>query len=213
VSFSHLTVEVSSRIRTAQAALSVARGLSAPDDRVVRGLIYVILFGAYEWLLKRSVSAVVSSVNSHAIARNQMLWGLLCMSMDAEIQSFRASPVRKVWAKAPALLRLVEDKSAATVSDVFPSDGSFMKPSQLQLIWALLELPGDPWPDSRLIGRITEIREARNDIAHGENPPEFYGSRITDGEMKARIDDMNWLFTHIITSLSKHFKSRTAFIR
>jgi len=87
-----------------------------------------------------------------------------------------------------------------------------MKPSQLKLIWSLFALPGDPWPTPRLIGRIYELVEARNNVSHGTEAPSERGGRISDTEMKDRIGDIEALCMHIVVSFSVHLSSRYGFI-
>ncbi len=81
-----------------------------------------------------------------------------------------------------------------------------MRISQLVLIWQMFSLRGDPWPDSRYIGRIHEVVEARNAVAHGNESAGERGRSISNSDMSNRINDIESICTHIVTT----FKSQLA---
>ena len=173
--------------------------LSADASRAIRGLIFVSLFGAYERTVAGCVSTAVAQANAYAIPHRQLKAGLLPLALHSDATSVRGVSEAKFWDRCREFFAKARSSEPAVLPDLFPKDGSFMRPTQLQLIWRVFDLPGDPWPDPRMIGRITELVDARNEIAHGSEPPSAVGGRYSTGDLDQRIRDVEVLCSHIIS--------------
>jgi len=212
--FSHVTSLVSHRVLEARGLHRTCGSPDLSDDikKSLRGHIYVTLYGIYEATVSRCVSTAVDVANQHAIPLVSLRHGPRLFALRPTLESYRDIGPDKTWERGLLLLDEITSTRAAKLENVFPADGSFMKPSQLQLIWGLFGLPGDPWPHPRLIGRIHELVEARNDVAHGTEAPSDRGGRISDAEMKDRIDDVEALCMHIVVTFSVHLCTRSGFL-
>ncbi|MFC1583488.1 MAE_28990/MAE_18760 family HEPN-like nuclease [Candidatus Neomarinimicrobiota bacterium] len=213
--FSHIKSIISKRIFEARALLKTC----ASDDvdnsakRAIRGHIYVTLYGMYECTVAHCVATAVDIANNHNIAHVSLKNGIHLFALQPHLNSYRDIGKDKTWARGLLLLEWVHSTDSANMENVFPSDGSFMRPSQLRLIWELFDLSGDPWPYPKLIGRIHELVESRNHIAHGTEAAGQRGGMISDGDMNDRINDIEALCIHIVETFSAELTSIAAFER
>ncbi len=62
-------------------------------------------------------------------------------------------------------------------------------------------------PESRLIGRIDELVENRNAIAHGRRTPEEVGGRYSTSEIEKRVDDIERITIYLVPEMETHYKA------
>lgn len=213
--YGYIVPEISLRIQEAREMLAAASDSHMTPDaqRCVRGMIYVSLFGTYEYVAHEVVKTAIAIANSESIKVGELTWGLVPFALHRDLSRFRDAGMARLWPSARNLVELPNGSDVAVCSDVFPSDGSYMKPSQLELIFSLFAIPVSPWPDMRFVGRVHEMRGARNDIAHGTSTAGDYGGRLSDSEMKDRIDDIEALCSHVVASFQSHISTRSQFMR
>ncbi len=89
---------------------------------------------------------------------------------------------------------------------VFPKDGSHYRVKQLETIWAVFGLTVPVVPEQRLIGRIEELVENRNAIAHGRRAAEEVGGRYSSLEIEKTIDDVEQISSYVVTQMEAHLK-------
>ena len=206
---------VSERIREARELRNAcaANGVSSDAKRAIRGHIYITLYGMYERAVADCVSTAIIVANSHAIPLSSLKNGIQLLAMHPDFASHRAIREERTWERGLQLLRKLYSTDAAQFESVFPADGSFMRPSQLRLLWDIFELPGDPWPDPRFMGRIIELVEARNDVAHGSEGAGQRGGRVSDRDMDDRITDIEALCVHFINSFAAQLTTPAGYVR
>lgn len=202
--YAHISSMVSHRVRETRELLNTCgmSGVTPDACRALRGHMYVSLYGMYEQAVAKCVDTAIKLVNKDAIAVSRLKDGLLLFALRDDLESYRDISQEKTWERGIRLLQKLASSDPAKLAGVFPADGSFMRPPQLRVIWQLFDLSGDPWPTPQLIGRIYELVEARNHIAHGSEAPGERGGRISDGDASDRIDDIEALCVHIVTSFA-----------
>lgn len=167
----------------------------------------------YERCVSDCVFTAIYLANDMAIPVAGMKDGFRLMALLPQFQGYRDCAMERSWPRGAKVLSDSASNTPGVLQAVFPADGSFMKPSQLELIWGLFELPGDPWPELRLKGRIHEIVDARNAVAHGKVAASERGAQLSDAEMAARIDDFELLCTHIISQFAGQLSVAAGFMR
>jgi hypothetical protein len=93
------------------------------------------------------------------------------------------------------------------VDTAFPSDGSHFRARQIQTIWDIFGLTGPIVPDNKFIGRIDELVENRNAIAHGRRTSEDVGSGYSFDDMGKRVDDIEKISIHLLTEMENHYNN------
>ena len=165
--------------------------------REVRGLCIVLMFAAYENLLTSVCRGLLETAVSLKVGNKSLRKGLKLFTVHGHLQSLHELSTRNIW--KPKGLKIIEtielSRSCNINVNLFPSDGSFMKQTQVTLFCELFEL-GDPaavlkeaW--SKIDGIVTE----RNGIAHGRLTPEEVGRRYSFPEIEdvLRIWETRWL--------------------
>jgi hypothetical protein len=103
------------------------------------------------------------------------------------------------------LFKKVDSASTFDVcDDLFPFDGSHFRFQQLETIWALFGLAVPIVTANRMMGRIDELVEHRNAIAHGRATAEEVGRRFSVGDIEGRINDTQDIYIHLISSMQLH---------
>ena len=62
-------------------------------------------------------------------------------------------------------------------------------------------------PEPRLVGRIEELVENRNAIAHGRRTPEEVGGRYSTAEIEKTADDIEKIGSYFVTELERHYNA------
>jgi hypothetical protein len=105
---------------------------------------------------------------------------LMALFLDAELQALRDCPDNGVWVRRIELFEAVFSKTAAqSPNTVFPKDGSHFRHAQLQTLFDVLGIKRMPARRRRHLGRINEVVENRNAVAHGREAPEDVGRRYS----------------------------------
>ncbi len=81
----------------------------------------------------------------------------------------------------------------------------------METIWKLFGVTAPVVPDKRLIGRISELVQYRNEIAHGRTSAEDVGRRFTVKEIGKRIKDTKFICLYLIKILEVHCSTSSNF--
>jgi hypothetical protein len=165
-----------------------ATSATTPDiGSTARGLSIVLLFGAYEQLMRSLCRSLLESASGLRVGVSRLTPGFKLVAVFNNLQGVTDVGPPKVWKKhGPEIISRLESGLAKDIStDIFPHDGSFMRPSQVSLFCSLFGL-GDPGPILREVwSRLDSIVIARNDIAHGTLTADEVGRRYSVDEMRA----------------------------
>lgn len=146
-----------------------------------RGLSMVMLFAAYEKLLKSTCVSLLEAAGAIGVKNRRLHPGLRLFAVYPLLQGVNASGKNAIWSNhGPEIVkRLAEGDCSQIATSVFPDDGSFMKPSQVELFCELFRL-GHParvlrevWP------RLDQVVRDRNAVAHGNETAEQVGRRYS----------------------------------
>jgi hypothetical protein len=91
-----------------------------------------------------------------------------------------------MWAKRAALFSAVSTADVCDLSlDSLPMDGRTLRPTHFDTIWHVFGLNGDSTPSPRHRLALTDLADARNDLAHGERSPnEVAGRKSVDDTIR-----------------------------
>lgn len=160
-------------------------GRSADISRETRGLAYVLLYGAYEKLLKALSRELLETAASHSGYFRELKPQFGIAGMHSHLQSIGDSTNRKKVLDEEArklFSKIASEKPDCIQCSFFPDDGSHMKYKQVQFFCRYFGLP-DPNEifknDSNLINQIVLNRNA---IAHGEQSADEVGRTLSYGE-------------------------------
>jgi hypothetical protein len=175
-----ISAAVTTRFVEVQEFLSfISRGEKAPPERdpievrLMRGLFYVHLYGAFEFSVNRIVVGASQVINQAQVPHSNVAHPLGALVLDRNFNSL--SQVGRHW---PKRLELIQQRLSTTIAQI--DDGSMETQNiwlhTLEQIFKVFGLTQPPVFDVTKAGYIREVVEARNKIAHGEDSPLVYGS-------------------------------------
>jgi hypothetical protein len=197
-----LVTDLNDRILTAVRLIDETHPKGAsqqgPISREARGLAIVLLFAAYENLLRTLTRTLLEEAVRLRVGNRRLQPGFRAFALVNSAKSIRDLSQRKVYSHG--LPRLVRDADpggrVCTIdSNSFPDDGSFMKQSQISL-WCSLFGIADPHTILRRSWTsVDAVVVQRNEIAHGRETPDDVGRRYTEQEIRLLIVDWHadWL--------------------
>lgn len=182
----------------------------APDaGRDARGLAIVLLFASYENLLTSLCRRLLEVAMNLRVGNRRLRNGFRMFAVHGLFQSVAGASEGKIWRDIGRRLLdcAFDSKQCSINSDLFPSDGSFMKRSQVILFCEIFDL-GDPGPVLReVFSRLDTVVTERNGIAHGRLTPEEVGRNYSLADIQMLVDvwQTRWIaFIDHVESRAKH---------
>jgi hypothetical protein len=176
-----------------------ATGVTAsPISREARGLVIVLLFAAYENLLRSVTRTLLETAKGLRVGNKRLQPGFRAFALFAAAQSIRDLSEKRLYSDGlPQLVRVADPGGrVCTINpNSFPLDGSFMRSSQI-LLWC--KVFGIVHPASilrRSWAAVDTIVVQRNDIAHGRLTADQVGRTYSEAEIRQLISDWrdDWL--------------------
>lgn len=207
--FGAAIAEIRGRSFVCQRLLAIIQGLDQAksiESSAFKGLMFVQLYGVYEHAVNSAVQSAISTIRDDQLSPSQLHHRLLTLVLDAEFMAVVDTGRSKTWSRRLELVERFEDRSefSSLSNTIFPADGSHYRIKQLRTIWEIFGLTVPVVPEQRLLGRVDELVENRNAIAHGRRTPEDVGSRYSVGEIAKTITDVEMIATHIVESIERH---------
>lgn len=208
--FDIVRAEVDSRmlaIRTFASHIEALESDGNPLAATCKGLAFVQLYASYEYTVYGSVQSMLSSIRNDAPEFRALHSQVLSLVLDSHFDAASNTGQRRRWETRIALL--TEASSSNTTSRIsdttFPSDGSHYRVRQLQTIWDVFGVSEPVVASQKHKGRIDELVENRNTIAHGRRTADDVGRQYSRMDILYRIDDIDAICSHIITVLHSHY--------
>lgn len=202
--------ELDDRILTIKSFQSHIETLEDGKDRnaiTCKGLIFVQLYAVYEYAVREVVRTLLASIKLLAPPHDSIKSELLSLVLNGFFDSASQSSEAKRWEARITLLDLIRSpKPIGEFSDtIFPSDGSHYRSGQLRTIWRVFGIDEPIVAEMKHLGRIDELVENRNAIAHGRITAEDIGKRYSSSDITKRVDDIELICSHILDTLRSHF--------
>lgn len=198
--------------RILDAAHPTSTPLGAPNaSRDARGLAILLLFASYENLLTSLCCRLLEIAATLRVGNRRLRRGFRLFAVHNLFQSISAVSEGKIWQDAgPRLLDCAFDSRQCSInSNLFPSDGSFMKRSQVELFCEIFDL-GDPGPVLQEVwGRLNTVVTERNGIAHGSLTPEEVGRNYSLAEIQMLVNVWQQRWTDFIDRVESRAQHRS----
>ena len=204
--------EVNARILVNKQILALLRTfehLKPVEASVCKGLMFVHLYGVYEYAVHSAVQGVLAAVCADQLCPRDLHHKSLTLVLDPVFLSASAAGRQRSWKQRLDLVASFDSTTPLQSLDdnLFPADGSHYRIAQLETIWAIFGISVPVVPESRLLGRIEELVENRNAIAHGRRTPEEVGGRYSTSEIDKRIDDIEKIAFYLVTEMETHYNA------
>ena len=183
--------------------------------REARGIAIVLLFASYENLITSLCRRLLEIAAALRVSNRRFRRGFLLFAVHNEFQALAGASDGKIWRELG--LRVLDcafDSRRCSINpDIFPSDGSFMRKSQVSLFCELFGL-GDPGPVLKEVwGRLDTVVTERNGIAHGRLTPEEVGRDYSLSDIQALVTAWEQRWGDFIHHVETQAQSRSFFRR
>jgi len=172
--------------------------LPGPISREARGLAIVLLFAAYEHLLTSLTRSLLETAIRLRVSNRRLRPGFRAFAFAGTARSIKDLSEKKLYSHGLPRLVLDADPGGRICTidpNSFPSDGSFMKTSQITVWCNLFDIPSPHLLLHRTWNTIDAVVSERNGVAHGRLTADEVGRRYTEPELRQLIDDWrdDWL--------------------
>lgn len=209
--FKVIESEVSSRITEIRKTLMLIdpTSLAFSKDEVVqkvnKGLLFVSLYGTYEYAVTATLSHVIDCINSSTIEISKLKPILLSLSLNSECDSLCSVGRKTKWEKRNLLfLKIYSNDIVNIPNELIPTDGANIKYKQLDSIQKTFCLHKSILPDPKYGARIAELVDNRNKIAHGNFSASTVGNRYTLSTLTEIITDIEYISFYIINVFEEY---------
>jgi hypothetical protein len=168
----------------------VVAGAAIDISRETRGLAILLLFASYENLITTLCRGLLEKAKSLRVGNRRLRPSIKQFAVFNIFESIKTSSEGKIWQeKGRQLIDCIFDSRNCTIDEnKFPSDGSYMKKSQVSLFCTIFDL-GDPGSILKEVWvRLDTIVSERNRIAHGSAVPEEIGRFYTSSEIRHLVN-------------------------
>lgn len=215
MALSHVSIESAARFVEVGLYLRFIDKLSFPPYNYTRelasakGLFFVHLYGTYEYTITAAVQEALRQINRGKPKITDCHPVFLSMALDSECRSLADVGPDKTWDRRRALFRRVRSpEEVAVVETIMPTGGGNPSYEQLCSIWETFCIRDPVVPRTELIGRIKELVESRNAIAHGRESASAVGGRFTTAELHGRHADISEVCSHFVRSFENYLDSK-----
>jgi hypothetical protein len=175
--------------------------------------MFVQLYAVYEHTVKEIVRVAIAEMKQRATPVNTIRFELLSLALDHLLQAAADCSMEQRWGKRIELFQRIDSPDPLDTADsAFPSNGRQYRLSQLYTIWAVFGIDATATPvipSPRLTQVVDELVENRNAVAHGRRTPEDVGGRYSRDEIYNRIDVIQDICNHLVTSMQLHCGNST----
>lgn len=205
-----LLAESSSRFREVAEMLKHLRDIE-PDRprfseqfRVLKGLFFVQLYAAYEFTVNATVEDALTRIQALSRPVKDISLPLLALELDALFRSVADTFHVNNWTKRMDLLGKIGSSDDPTMS-VSPLSPILMNPNAnvLRAIWRLFCVRENLFKEAKWIGRVNELCDNRNKVAHGRESATAVGGAFSVSDLDTQYADINAFCLHFSDALSK----------
>jgi hypothetical protein len=169
-----------------------APGIPTNISREAKGFVFILLFGAYENLLTTLTRTLLEEALKMRVGNRRLRPGFRTFALVNSAKSIRDISDKKLYSHSlPKLVEAADPGGRVCTIDPgsFPSDGSFMKSTQITVWCDLFDIPNPHLILHRTWTLIDTVVAQRNGIAHGRLTADQVGRDYTEIEIRQLIDD------------------------
>ncbi|MAZ09762.1 MAG: hypothetical protein CMN90_08800 [Sutterellaceae bacterium] len=171
------------------------------------------MFACYENLITSICRRLLEIAQTLRVGNRRLKRGFQLFAIHNQLQSLSNVSERKIWQETGIRLldTVLDSRNCSINPDLFPVDGSFMKRSQIELLFQLFEL-GDPGVILKEVwGRLDTVVAERNQIAHGNLTSEEVGRRYSIAEINHLINLWEQRWCDFIDHIESSAQTRNFF--
>lgn len=179
--------------------------VDSDDVKIIRGLFFVSLYGAFEKTINEVVEQYLRAVGGLKVEFSDLTWSFLPTALDPVLTSFKATGH---WEKRVKIFETIQSEVPCTVSDTIFSDqlqNTWYK--KLEQIALYIGVRNRFLRNQRDSHYVDEVVDKRNQVAHGRNTPLVIGSLGRALDLEIRFDAIDRVIDDYVAMLESHFNS------
>jgi len=177
---------------------------------IIKGLFFVQLYSVFEFTVTSLTQETLSYITSQNIPTNSYKSLFLSIVLDPKLNALEAGNGKKQWDRRRKLFQEIEDNNVLPIDiTILPTGEGNLKYQQLKSLLDTLCMTYDPVPDRRLIGRLEELVENRNKVAHGRESSILVGSRYSIDDLEKRLTDIITICTYLTSIFEDYLQKET----
>ena len=180
----------------------------AATDSVLRGAVYVLLYGALEFTITHCVSRTIEILNDKTLNLYQVLpslWGLI---YDSACKRIETAGTNKKWENRYKLFKeLTKDKVIEQIeSTLFPSSNGNIKEQQLDRVWKTFGIKAPMFEPERMSVKQTllDLANGRMAVAHGRECASQIGSLKSSSDLEELYDSISRYCSYLIECFTQY---------
>ncbi|UZD16526.1 MAE_28990/MAE_18760 family HEPN-like nuclease [Gallibacterium anatis] len=224
--FSYIYTELSSRQLEIQSVFAQIQVLESEQRQnngqeellnSLKGLLFVLLYGCIEYSVTESVKVTESAISLQNLSLSQVKPTLITRFLYKEFDALHSAGRKQKWQKRLEFMqKLIDDDIISeNICDnlELPTDGKNIRSTQLKAIFDTFSIDTDTDTNTQLLtpqwkGRLKDIVDNRNAIAHGNKTASAVGKPIFITDLKERIDEVNRFCTEFITIFVNYIQNK-----
>lgn len=183
-------------------------------SREIKGFVFILLFGAYENLMSTLTRTLLEEALKMRVGNKRLQSGFRAFALAGSAKSLRDLSEKKIFSHGLPKLVQAADPGGRTCTidpNSFPSDGSFMKSSQITVWCNLFDISNPQLILHRTWTLIDAVVSQRNAIAHGRLTPDQVGRDYSEIEIRQLIQDWRDDWMDFLQAVENRAKSRDFF--
>ena len=180
----------------------------ATTDSVLRGAVYVLLYGALEFTISHCVSRTIEILNNKTLNLYEVLpslWGLI---YDSACKRIETAGTNKKWENRYKLFKeLTKDKVIEQIeSTLFPSSNGNIKEQQLDRVWKTFGIKAPMFEPEHMSVKQTllDLANGRMAVAHGRECASQIGSLKSSSDLEELYDSISRYCSYLIECFTQY---------
>lgn len=185
----------------------------ATTDSVLKGVVYVLLYGALEFTITHCVSRTIEILNDKTLNLYQVLpslWGLI---YDSACKRIETAGTNKKWENRYKLFKeLTKDKVIEQIeSTLFPSSNGNIKEQQLDRVWKTFGIKAPMFEPEHMSVKQTllDLANGRMAVAHGRECASQIGSLKSSSDLEELYDSISRYCSYLIECFTQYINQET----
>jgi len=171
------------------------------ETKILRGLFFVHLYGAFEKSVNESIQAYLRALSSLGLVKKHAARAFWPTAFDPQFKSLHSTFSERQWKKRIVFLETISSDDMCQIND-----GAFSE--QLQNVWkekisdviSYLGLDEPAWQQADP-GYLDEVVNKRNQVAHGRSSPLLVGSSGRSEDLEVRFEAVYRILDALINCL------------
>lgn len=196
-----------------ETADSSRQGEPVPPDHALKGLFLVALYGSLERSANAIVEQAVAEISTHSAPSGWCNPAIFTVFHHSRVQSLRACKRENVLEKSHELFTEVSSENYIVVNNNPLADSLTNVDGSTLVSIAKYFGISNYGMDGSSLGRLNNLRERRNAVAHGRESAATAGERFRYPELRTMYGIVDQEITRLLETIRQHCDNKSYMLR